>query len=234
MSVKRLKTVVLLSGGGRTLANLMDAVRDEGLPLEIDLVISSNPEAYGLTRAREYGLQTDVVPSRDFRRAPPSGDRNVTDWEAMSRALNDRILPRKPDLVLFAGFMCLYLLPPELEGRTMNIHPALIPAFCGQGMYGHHVHEAALRAGVKVSGCTVHFVTNAYDAGPIIVQRTCPVFDTDSVDTLAARVFEQECLAYKEAIGLFAAGRLRIGEGMVRIEAEGGMADWDGNAEDMA
>lgn len=214
---KRLKTVVLLSGGGRTLANLLDAVREEDLPLDIDLVISSNPDAYGLTRAEEYGLQTAVIPSRSFRCAAPFGRGMMTDWDAMSRALNDRILPRKPDLVLFAGFMCMYLLPPALVDRTMNIHPALIPSFCGHGMYGHHVHEAVLKAGVKVSGCTVHFVTNEYDAGPIIVQRTCPVYDTDTPDILAARVFEQECLAYKDAIRLFAADRLRIEDGIVRV-----------------
>jgi phosphoribosylglycinamide formyltransferase 1 len=92
----------------------------------------------------------------------------------------------------------------------MNIHPALIPAFCGKGFHGRHVHEAVLASGVKVSGCTVHFADNVYDNGPIILQRVVPVFDDDTPDTLAARVFAQECEAYPEAIGLFAEGRLRI------------------------
>jgi folate-dependent phosphoribosylglycinamide formyltransferase PurN len=92
----------------------------------------------------------------------------------------------------------------------MNIHPALIPAFCGKGFYGHHVHESVLNYGVKVSGCTVHFADNAYDRGPIILQRVVPVLDTDTPEMLAARVFEQECEAYPEAIRLFAAGQLQI------------------------
>jgi folate-dependent phosphoribosylglycinamide formyltransferase PurN len=103
----------------------------------------------------------------------------------------------------------------------MNIHPALLPGFGGQGMWGHHVHEAVLKAGCKVSGCTVHFCTNEYDNGPIIVQRCCPVKDDDTPDTLAARVFEQECLAYPEAIELFAEGRLAVAEGRVRIRSHG-------------
>jgi len=100
----------------------------------------------------------------------------------------------------------------------MNIHPALLPSFGGKGMYGHHVHEAVLARGCKVSGCTVHFVTNEYDAGPIIVQRAVPVLEGDDADTLAARVFEQECVAYPQAIRLFGAGKLRIEGSVVRVD----------------
>ena len=100
----------------------------------------------------------------------------------------------------------------------MNIHPALLPSFGGKGMWGHHVHEAVLNAGCKVSGCTVHFCTNEYDDGPIIIQRTCEVQNDDTPDTLAARVFEQECIAYPEAIGLFAAGRLSVENGITTIK----------------
>ncbi|MHC5141245.1 MAG: phosphoribosylglycinamide formyltransferase, partial [Planctomycetota bacterium] len=99
---------------------------------------------------------------------------------------------------------------------VMNIHPALLPAFGGKGMYGHHVHEAVVKTGCKVSGCTVHFCTNEYDAGPIILQRTCEVKDDDDADTLADRVFEQECLAYPEAIQLFAEGQLKVVCGIVK------------------
>ena len=100
--------------------------------------------------------------------------------------------------------------PDDFADRVMNIHPALIPAFCGKGFYGHRVHQAALETGVKVCGCTVHFADNVYDHGPIILQRAVPVLDDDTPDTLAARVFEQECEAYPEAIRLFAEGRLRV------------------------
>ena len=110
--------------------------------------------------------------------------------------------------------------PDDFLGRVMNIHPALIPAFCGKGYYGHHVHEAVLAYGVKVSGCTVHFADNEYDHGPIILQRAVPVLDDDTPDTLAARVFEQECEAYPEAIRLFAEGRLRIEGRRVKIMGE--------------
>ena len=122
------------------------------------------------------------------------------------------------DLVLQAGWLCLWKIPAELKNRVMNIHPALLPAFGGQGMWGHNVHEAVLKAGCKISGCTVHFCTNEYDKGPIIVQRTCPVMDDDTPDSLAVRVFEQECIAYPEAIRLFAADKLVVKNNRVLIK----------------
>jgi folate-dependent phosphoribosylglycinamide formyltransferase PurN len=100
----------------------------------------------------------------------------------------------------------------------MNIHPALLPSFGGQGMWGHHVHEAVLKAGCKISGCTVHFCTNEYDKGPIIVQRSCPVKDDDTPDTLAVRVFKQECIAYPQAIKLFAEDKLTVQNGIVKVK----------------
>ena len=112
--------------------------------------------------------------------------------------------------MVLAGFMCLIRIPDGFLGRVMNIHPALIPAFCGKGYYGHHVHEAVLEYGAKVSGCTVHFADNVYDHGPVIVQKTVPVLDGDTPDSLAARVFGKECEAYPEAIRLFGEGRLQI------------------------
>jgi formyltetrahydrofolate-dependent phosphoribosylglycinamide formyltransferase len=211
MAPDPLRIAALISGGGRTVMNLLDEIEEGRLPARIELVVASREDAKGLQRARLRGLETAVVPSRDFRR----GGR--PDWDAMSRAVDEVMLPHRPELVVLAGYMCLYVVPPELEHRVMNIHPALIPAFCGQGMWGHHVHEAALARGVKVSGCTVHFVTNEYDAGPIIVQRCCPVLETDSPDDLAARVFEEERRAYPEAIRLFAEGRLSVVDGVVRV-----------------
>ncbi len=210
-----LRLAVLLSGGGTTLENLAEAIDRGELPASIELVVVSRADAFGLERARKRKIPAVVVASRDYRRAGAG-----TDWAAMSARLNEVILPVKPDLVCLAGFMCKYDLPPELRGRVMNIHPALLPAFGGQGMYGHHVHEAVVAAGVKVSGCTVHFVDQEYDAGPIILQRTCPVYDTDSPDDVAARVFKEECRAYPEAIRLFAAGRLRLEGRRVRVREE--------------
>jgi formyltetrahydrofolate-dependent phosphoribosylglycinamide formyltransferase len=121
------------------------------------------------------------------------------------------------ELVCNAGFLQLLQVPADFQGRVINIHPALIPAFCGKGFYGHHVHEAVLQSGVKLSGCTVHFVDNEYDHGPIILQRAVPVLDNDTPDNLATRVFEQECEAYPQAIQWFAEGRLRIEGRKVRI-----------------
>src|SRR5262249_18543435 len=119
-------------------------------------------------------------------------------------------------LVILAGFLSLLDIPPEYKGRVLNIHPALIPAFCGAGYYGSKVHKAVLAAGVKVSGCTVHFADDSYDTGPIILQRVVPVLDDDTVETLAARVFQEECQALPQAISLYAEGRLKLDGGRVR------------------
>ena len=114
------------------------------------------------------------------------------------------------ELVCLAGFLSLLRIPEDFALRVVNIHPALLPAFGGQGMYGHHVHEAVIEHGCKVSGCTVHFADNTYDTGPILVQRTCEVLPDDDADALAARVFEQECIAYPQAIALLEAGRVEV------------------------
>jgi folate-dependent phosphoribosylglycinamide formyltransferase PurN len=124
----------------------------------------------------------------------------------------------KVDLIVQAGWLCLWRIPETYENKVMNIHPALLPSFGGKGMWGHHVHEAVLKAGCKVSGCTVHFVTNEYDTGPIIVQKGCAVSDTEDADKLAADVFEQECKAYPLAIKLFSEGKLKIAGGIVKIK----------------
>ncbi|MBM4033280.1 MAG: phosphoribosylglycinamide formyltransferase [Planctomycetes bacterium] len=204
--MKHLKLAVLLSGSGRTLENFFTQIAEGKLDAEVVVVGSSRPDAYGLERARQRGVPTFVVPSRKHR-----------DTASFSRAVLAQLAPYDFDLLLLAGFMCLITIPPELEGRVMNIHPALIPAFCGKGFYGHHVHEAVLHSGARISGCTVHFVDNVYDHGPIIVQKAVPVLDDDTPDTLAARVFEQECVAYPEAVRLFGEGRLRIEGRRVRV-----------------
>ena len=121
------------------------------------------------------------------------------------------------DLVCNCGFLRLLLVPPAWEGKVMNIHPALLPKYGGKGMWGDHVHRAVLAAGEKESGCTVHFVTNEYDAGPVILQRRVPVREGDTVDSLAARVFAEECEAYPEAVRLFGEDRLRVENGKVVV-----------------
>lgn len=214
--MKKLRIAVLLSGGGTTLQNLIDCRAAGNLPADIELVVSSRASAKGLERARAAGIPTETVPSRDFR--APDGS---PDWDAMSDRIDKILLPRKFDLICLAGFMCFYRIPAELRGKVINIHPALLPAFGGRGMWGHHVHEAVRASGVKISGCTVHYVTNDYDRGPIILQRSCPVYAEDSADDIAARVFAEECLAYPEAIRLIAAQRVKpTGRGVISVERD--------------
>lgn len=201
-----LRLAVLLSGGGTTLQNLLDCSAAGRLPTEVALVVSNRYDAFGLERARQAGIPAAVVERSDCATRDEFGHR-----------VFDLCRGAKIDLVCLGGFLQLLPVPDDFAGRVMNIHPALIPAFCGKGYYGHRVHEAALEAGVKVSGCTVHFADNVYDHGPIILQRVVPVLDDDTPDILSARVFEQECEAYPEAIRLFAEGRLRVEGRRVRI-----------------
>ncbi len=201
-----IRLAVLLSGSGTTLQNLLDRIADGRLHAHVALVISNRADALGLMRAERAGVPTAVLERESF-----------ASREEFSRRLFDLCRQAQVDLVCLAGFLQLISIPDDFQGRVMNIHPALSPAFCGKGYYGHHVHEAVLACGVKVSGCTVHFADNVYDHGPIILQRVVPVLDDDTPDSLAAKVFEQECEAYPEAIRLFAAGKLRIEGRLVRI-----------------
>jgi formyltetrahydrofolate-dependent phosphoribosylglycinamide formyltransferase len=200
------RLAVLLSGGGTTLQNLLNHLADGRLAAQIRLVVSSHADAFGLVRAEQAGVPATVVQRADY-----------ASREEFSHAIFERCRHAGVDLVCLAGFLQLLRIPDDFQGRVMNIHPSLIPAFCGKGYYGHRVHEAALAYGVKLSGCTIHFADNLYDHGPIILQRAVPVLDNDTPDTLAARVFEEECKAYPEAIRLFAAGRLQIDGRRVRM-----------------
>ncbi len=203
-----IKLAVLISGGGRTLKNFLELIEEGQLPVEIKLVVSSNPPAGGLELARAAGIDTTV-----FLRGKFDSDRAYGD--AIFAACRDAGV----DYVAMAGFMKLAPVPDDFAGRVLNIHPALIPAFCGARMYGHHVHEAVLAHGAKVTGVTVHFVDNEYDAGPIIWQQPVPVFDDDTPDTLAARVFEAEKEAYPHVLRLLAGGRIALEGRRVRIAA---------------
>jgi phosphoribosylglycinamide formyltransferase 1 len=204
-----IRLAVLLSGSGTTLQNLLDRIRNASLDARVVLVISNRSDAYGLIRAAEAGAESCVVSRKQAGNA-----------EAFSQTIFEKCRHAGVELVCLAGFLQFLPIPSDFENRVMNIHPSLIPAFCGKGFFGHHVHEAVLAYGVKISGCTVHFVDNQYDHGPIILQKSVPVFDDDSPGGLGARVFEQECEAYPEAIQLFAEGKLRVEGRRVVIDKE--------------
>jgi phosphoribosylglycinamide formyltransferase-1 len=198
-NTKHLRLGILLSGSGRTMTNILEQIKDKQLDAQIAVIISSRSDVAGVEKARAAKLPIEIIRKKDF-----------PDIDGFSEKIKQTLLAAKVDLVIQAGWLCLWKIPAEFENKVMNIHPALLPAFGGQGMWGHHVHEAVLRAGCKVSGCTVHFCTNEYDKGPIIVQKYCPVLEDDDPDTLAARVFQAECLAYPEAIKLFSQQKIIV------------------------
>jgi len=204
---KPIRLGVLISGGGRTLLNILEYIKDDRLNAEVAVVISSRSTVAGVERAKNTGLDVKIIRKKD-----------LPDIDEFSKHIEQELVAANVDLVIQGGWLCLWKISARYENRVMNIHPALLPSFGGKGMWGHHVHEAVLKAGCKVSGCTVHFCTNEYDKGPIIVQRTCPVENDDTPDTLAARVFEQECIAYPRAISLFAKGKLSVENGVTRIK----------------
>lgn len=202
-----LKVAVFISGGGTTLANLISYVQRGELAIEIALVLSSKANVRGLEIAASAGIPTTVVKKRSF----------ASDTDAYSMAMFEPCRQAGVELVVMGGFLQHVLIPNDFENRVINIHPSLIPSFCGQAMYGEKVHRAVLDYGVKVSGCTVHFVNNEYDNGPIILQRTCPVAENDTPASLAARVFQEECAALPESIRLFAANKLNVVGRCVRV-----------------
>jgi phosphoribosylglycinamide formyltransferase 1 len=180
---------VLISGGGTTLRNLIDKQQRGQLDVDFRYVISSRADAKGLQFARDAGIPTAVVTRT-----------RSSDPLEHSESIFSPVRSSGSRLVVMAGYLQHALIPADFENRVINIHPSLIPSFCGQGMYGLKVHEAALRFGVKVTGCTVHFVDNQYDHGPILLQRTCEVRDDDTPESLQKRVFELECEALPDAI----------------------------------
>lgn len=197
------RIAVLVSGGGTNLQALIDAEkRGEIANGEITCVISSKADAYALTRARENGIKTRTLIRKDF-----------PDIESYSIAMRDILLEEKADLVVYAGFMTILdeNVCDAFQYRMINVHPALIPSFCGKGYYGLHVHEEALRKGVKVSGATVHFVTAECDAGPIILQKAVEVAEDDTPETLQKRIMEQaEWKILPYAVSLFCDDRITV------------------------
>jgi phosphoribosylglycinamide formyltransferase-1 len=202
------RIAVLASGRGSNLQAIIDACSRAEIPGTVVVVASDNPKAGALDRARAAGISVIVLTMGSF----PTR-------EKFEERLAEALQSYRPDLVCLAGF--LRILGPafvqQFAGRIMNIHPALLPAFGGVGMYGEHVHRAVLDRGVRVSGCTVHFVDAIPDGGPIILQAAVPVDPDDTVLPLAARIAEVEHRLYPEAIRLFAEGRLRIEGRRVRI-----------------
>lgn len=198
------RLAVLLSGAGSTMVNIHEHIERGEIPASIEVVVSSRSGVLGLERAEAFGYETRILTRRGFRK------NGVFDPTQYSRALMELLGPYSPDLVVMAGFMTRLADPLLSAYPVMNVHPALLPMFGGEGFYGHHVHEAVLEAGVKVTGATVHFADGRYDAGPIVMQEAVEVRDDDSADSLAARVQEAERRIYPRAIAAFARGRIRV------------------------
>lgn len=207
--MEKVKIGVLVSGGGTNLQAIIDAQDAGEINGNISVVISNKKDAYALERAKKHHIETLFL---DPERYP--------DRVEYTKTITEELKKRGVGLVCLAGFMCILgpYFVERFRGKAMNIHPALLPSFGGKGLYGHHVHEAVIKAGVKFSGCTVHFVDEGCDTGPIILQKVVPVLDNDIPESLAEKVLKQEHKAYPEAVALFCAGRLKIKEKRVIIE----------------
>jgi phosphoribosylglycinamide formyltransferase-1 len=200
-----IRLAVCVSGAGTTLQNLIDQIRAKRLRAEIVQVVASRPRIGAIERAEAAGIPLALA------------NRAAKSISEFSRSVFDPIRHSTADLVILGGFLSLVEIPPEYQGKVINVHPALIPAFCGKDFHGPAVHRAVIDAGVKVSGCTVHFADATYDTGPIILQRTVPVKEDDTPETLAVRVFKVECQALPESISLYADGRLKVEGRRVRV-----------------
>lgn len=197
----KLRLAVLISGSGRTLKNILDEIDADRLNAEVALVVSNKSEAGGLQFAENA---SPVIPTCVVKR--PDHESIKAFSEEIFKACRDA----KADYIVMAGFLCKVSIPSDFENKVLNIHPSLIPAFCGKSYYGHRVHEAAIEYGVKLSGCTVHFVNDEYDAGPVILQRKVAIDNDETPDSLAAKVFEQEMIAYPETLRLLADDRIVV------------------------
>ena len=205
------KIVVLVSGGGTNLQALIDAEkRGEINGGRITCVISSKPDAYALERAKQNGISTRVIPRKEY-----------ADVASYTKAVTDALVEEETDLVVYAGFMTILdeQVVKAFPYKMMNVHPALIPSFCGKGFYGLHVHEAVLESGVKLTGATVHFVTEVCDGGPIILQGAVPVMNGDTPEVLQKRVMEQaEWKLLPKAVSLFCEDRITIRNGRAYVD----------------
>ncbi len=204
--------VVLVSGGGTNLQALIDAEHRGEIPNgKITCVIASKADAYALERAKQNNIKTRVLVRKDY-----------ADIAAYSRAMVEALQEENADLVIYAGFMTILdeQVTTAFPYKMMNVHPALIPSFCGKGYYGLRVHEEVLRRGVKVTGATVHFVTEVCDGGPIILQAAVPVLETDTPESLQRRVMEEcEWKLLPKAAALFCDEKITVKDGKTHIEA---------------
>ncbi len=202
---------VLVSGGGTNLQAILDAQsRGEIKDGKVSCVISSKDGAFALERAAKAGVKTRVIPRKEY-----------ADAALYTKAVTEALLEEKADLVVYAGFMTILdeQIVRAFPYKMMNVHPALIPSFCGKGFYGLHVHEAVLQSGVKLTGATVHFVTEVCDGGPIILQKAVAVENSDTPETLQKRVMEQaEWELLPRAVSLFCEGRITIREGKAYVD----------------
>ena len=199
------KIAVLVSGGGTNLQSIIDAVKVGELDCKIEMVISSKSYVYALERAKEAGIDTYVVSKKEYGENQSNRILELTEG--------------KVDLIVLAGYLSILdgKILDKFKNRIINIHPSLIPSFCGPKMYGLHVHEAAIKKGVKVSGCTVHFVNNEVDGGAIILQEAVPVYFEDSAEDLQKRILVKEHLLLPKAIKLISEGKVNVIDGRSKI-----------------
>jgi phosphoribosylglycinamide formyltransferase-1 len=195
----------LVSGGGTDLQSVIDAVENKELNVKIEMVIGSRDNIYALERAKKHGIETFVISRKEY------GEKS-----------SDKILELtkgKVDLIVLAGFLAILDgdILKEFDNKIINIHPSLIPSFCGPGMYGLKVHEAVIKSGVKFSGCTVHFVNSEVDGGAILLQEVVPVSFEDDAETLQKRILEKEHLILPEAIRLISEGKVEFVNGKAKI-----------------
>lgn len=199
-----LRVGCMISGGGRTVLNLEEAIARGEVPARIEVVVAHREDIAGVRRCRDAGLRVEVVPTSDGR----SRDELAAGIDAVLESAG-------VELVCLAGYLRHFRVDDRWTDRVINIHPSLLPRHGGRGMYGDRVHAAVLEAGDRESGCTVHLVDEIYDHGGVILQRRCPVRRDDSIETLAVRVFEQECLALPQAVTGIARGDVRLQDGRV-------------------
>jgi len=217
---RKLRLAVFISGTGRTLKNLLDRIHHKQLSAEIVVVVSSVSNVVGLQYAEEESIPIDIVERCQYESLTEFSEANFNACRAA-----------RADYVVLAGYLRRLEIPKDFENRVLNIHPSLIPSFCGKGYYGNIVHSKALEYGVKVSGCTVHFVDQEYDNGPIILQKAVEVYEGDTPNTLNDRIFVAECHAYPEAIELLAQGRVSVKGRIVRIAPPKDLKRGDGEGE---
>jgi len=199
------KIAVLISGSGSNLQAIIDNIENGHLNCSIEFVISDKPDVYGLKRAEEKGIKTLVFDKKIYK-------------SNLSDAILE-VIDNKVDFIVLAGFLSILKgeILDKFNNRIINIHPSLIPSFCGAGMYGIRVHESVIKSGVKVSGCTVHFVDKGTDTGPVILQKVVPVYFEDDAQSLQKRVLEQEHIALPEALNLLLQGRVSVKDNRVKI-----------------